>query len=446
MTRRRWIGAAAGTALAAQVRRPNILFILADDLGWQDLGCCGNRSIQSPNLDRMASEGTRFTHYVVSWPACTPSRGSMLTGRYPLRNGLYDMIRNNEVNWKFQFDEVSYATSPEMTLGMDLREVTIGQVLKSAGYATGYVGKWDGGRARRFLPLQRGFDFYYGFANTGIDYYTHERYGVPSMFRGNQRIKEEGHATDLFGREALRFIGEHRSRPWFLYLAFNAPHGASTFDRAAPQEPAEYMKLYQGPRAQYKAMITHMDTVVGGIFSKLREWGMEENTLVVFASDNGGTGRQNGPLRGGKSSLWEGGIRVPFLTKWPGRIPNDVVRDDFISSLELLPTFAAAAGATPRPGVKLDGHNVLPVLEGKAKSPRQEFFWEHRGNKAARVGSIKWVEIGKEGGVFDLSTDPGEQRDLSVEKPELLAKMRSRWQDWRKEMDGSEVRGPFRDY
>ena len=189
----------------------------------------------------MAAEGVRFTDFAVSWPACTPSRSSILTGRYPQRNGLYDMIRNNEVNWKFQFDESSYAISPEMTLGMDLREVTIGQALKPAGYATGLVGKWDSGRARRFLPLQRGFDFYYGFANTGIDYYTHERYGVPSMFRGNERIKEEGHATDLFQREALRFIDEHRQRPFFLYLAFNAPHGASTFDKTGDAGAGEVL-------------------------------------------------------------------------------------------------------------------------------------------------------------------------------------------------------------
>src|SRR6185436_19051654 len=156
--------------------------ILADDLGYGDLGCYGNREIRTPHLDRMAQQGVRFTSFMVSWPACTPSRGSILTGRYPQRNGLYDMIRNNEVNSGFQFDEESYAVSAEMTLGLDLQEVTIAQALRDAGYATGMVGKWDSGRARRFLPRQRGFDFFYGFANTGIDYYTHERYGVPSMF------------------------------------------------------------------------------------------------------------------------------------------------------------------------------------------------------------------------------------------------------------------------
>jgi arylsulfatase A-like enzyme len=169
------------------------------------------------------------------------------------------MIRNNEVNWKFQFDENTYSVSPEMTLGLDTREITIGQALKRAGYTTGVIGKWDSGRARRFLPLQRGFDFFYGFANTGIDYYTHERYGVPSMFRGNERIKEDGHATELFRREALRFIENNRDRPFFLYLPFNAPHGASTFDKAARQVPEKYTAMYGGGsdwRTQYSGLIT----------------------------------------------------------------------------------------------------------------------------------------------------------------------------------------------
>ncbi|MEK7407959.1 MAG: sulfatase-like hydrolase/transferase, partial [Acidobacteriota bacterium] len=310
LSRRVFLQAAGGLAPAAlrsqpARRPPNIVLIVADDLGYSDLGCYGNTYIKTPNLDRLAQQGVRFTDFVVSWPACTPSRSSILTGRYPQRNGLYDMIRNDEVNWKFQFDEAGYAVSPEMTIGLDLREITIGQALRQAGYATGVVGKWDSGRARRFLPLQRGFDFYYGFANTGIDYFTHERYGIPSMFRGNERIKEQGHATDLFRREALRFLDANHTRPFFLYVPFNAPHGASTFDKAAPQAPGEWLRLYGASKtdrkAQYAALVTQMDAAIGTLLDALRKHGQEDNTLVIFTSDNGGTGTiHNGPLRGSK--------------------------------------------------------------------------------------------------------------------------------------------------
>ncbi len=438
-------------AIAAPARRPNLILIVADDLGYSDLGCYGNRRIRSPHLDRMAAEGMRFTDFYVSWPACTPSRSTVLTGRYPQRNGLYDMIRNNEVNWKFQFDEETYATSPEMTLGMDVREVTIGQALKAAGYATGVVGKWDGGRARRFLPLQRGFDFYYGFANTGIDYYTHERYGIPSMFRGNQRVKEEGHATDLFKREALRFIEEHRARPFFLYLPFNAPHMASTFDKEATQAPEKYWRMYGGSgadrKAQRPALITQMDDAIGEVFAKLRDLSLDDNTLVLFISDNGGDGAANNvPLRGKKAELFEGGVRVPLIARWPGRIPKGATCRDFAATTELFPTLLAAAGAAPPRGVFLDGFSLLPALQGGKSSPRKEFYWQRQSDKAARVGQWKWVESRRGNGLFDLNADIGEQKDLSAAQPAVLKMMKERWAAWRKQMDEAEPRGPFRDY
>jgi len=425
-------------------RRPNIVLILADDLGYGDLGCYGNREIRTPHLDRMAQEGVRFTSFMVSWPACTPSRGSILTGRYPQRNGLYDMIRNNEVNSGFQFDEESYAVSPEMTLGLDQREVTVAQALREAG-STGMVGKWDSGRARRFLPRQRGFDFFYGFANTGIDYYTHQRYGVPSMFRGNERVKESGHATDLFRREAVGFLRANRARPFFLYAAFNAPHGASTFDKAARQAPEEYLRQYEGQgRAPYKALVTQLDDAVGAVLGELRELGVEENTLVLFASDNGGTGAaNNGGLRGAKGQLFEGGVRVPFLARWPGRIRGGGVNGDLATTLELFPTLLAVTGARAPAGVKLDGFDLLPVLEGRERRPRPEMYWQRRGDRAARVGRWKWV---KGGGLFDLEEDVAEKRDLSAEKPEKLREVQEKWEAWRKEMDGCEPRGPFRDF
>ncbi len=427
---------------------PNILLIVSDDHGHAGLGCFGGQEILTPNLDRLAAEGVRLTSFYVTWPACTPSRGSILTGRYPQRNGLYDMIRNNEVNFGHRFTEEEYAVSPEMTLGLDLREVTIAQVLKGAGYATGMVGKWDSGRARRFLPLQRGFDFFYGFANTGIDYWTHERYGIPSMFRGNDRVKDEGYATDLFERESIRFIRGSRGRPWFLYLAFNAPHGASNLEKGGVQATDEYLAKYpgrdpKGAATRYMAAVTHMDHSIGRI---LREVG--ENTLVVFHSDNGGAGQgQNGPLRGGKSQMFEGGIRVPCIAWWPSKLPAGRVCDEFLTSLEWFRTFAFAAGARLPESLVLDGFSALSILaSGESWARREEMFWQRRGDKAARIGTWKWVETARGGGLFDLSTDLGEKNDLSAERPEVLAHVKSRWEAWRREMDAAEPRGPFRDY
>jgi arylsulfatase A-like enzyme len=469
------------SAADGPARRPNILLIVSDDQGWPDLGCIGRKPIQTPHLDRLAKEGVRLTNYYVTWPACTPSRGSILTGRHPLRNGLYDMVRNDLVNYGHRYSAVEYATSPEMTIGLDPREQTLGNLLSRGGYRCGVVGKWDMGQAQRYLPLQRGFHFFYGHGNNGIDYYTHERYGIHSMFSGNTRTKaDQGtYATDLFERESLQFIGgppqpsggplrgqaaapaiPPGQQPWFLYLCFNAPHGASSFgddaknarSRSGVQAPDAYVARYADSGLpdnlqRYYAAVTRMDDAIGAILKRLDETAQAENTLVIFQSDNGGSGNGgNAPLRGQKSTLWEGGLRVPFIARWPGRIPAGRVSDEFATALELLPTFAAAADVPPPAGNSLDGYNALPLLAGQSPSPRTEMFWEFRGQKAARIGKYKWIESDRAGGLYDLSADSGEKVDLAEKLPHVAADMSSRWAAWRKSMDEAEPRGPFRDF
>ena len=457
------IGCRGPFARSSATPPPNILLIVSDDQGYADLGCYGGTENKTPHLDRLATEGVRLTNFYVTWPACTPSRGSLLTGRYPQRNGTYDMFRNDKVDFDYRYPPAEYAVSWERVGGMDTREVLLPRALKRAGYRSGIFGKWDLGQLRRYLPVQRGFDEFYGFANTGIDYWTHERYGVPSMMRGNRRTTEDKgtFATDLFCREALGFIQRHRGRPFFCYVPFNAPHAASNLERPRPgvQAPLEFIQKHYGPydpkqphtrrarRQRFMACVTHMDEAIGALLERLDARGLADNTIVVFFSDNGGGGgSDNTPLRGSKGQMFEGGIRVPCIVRWPGVVPKGTTCDEFLTSLEIFPTLCRAAGVAPPRSVVLDGFDLRAVLAGKRPSPRQEMFWERRGDRAARVGRWKWVESSRGGGLFDLAKDVGEARDLSKERPEVLRRVRGRFAAWKKAMAEAEPRGPFKNY
>jgi arylsulfatase A-like enzyme len=369
------------------------------------------------------------------------------------------MFRNYLVDVGHRYAPEEYAVSPEMILGTDTREVFLSEVLQQHGYRNGCFGKWDLGQLRRFLPLQQGFHEYYGFTNTGIDYFTHERYGVPSMRRGNDLTTEDkgSYATELFRREAARFVKANHDKPFFLYVPFNAPHGASNLDpeiRGTVQAPDEYLRRYpdgetrrEKRRRGYLAAVTCMDDAIGRLLDLLDEYEIAEDTLVIFLSDNGGGGgSDNAPLRGGKSQMFEGGIRVPCLVRWPARIPPGSTCDEFLTTLEVFPTLAAAVGVDLPPGVVYDGFDMLPVLQGRQPSPRREMFWQRRGDRAARVGNWKWVRSSRGGGLFDLAQDIGEQHDLSAEKPEVLRMVQTRFDAWQRTMAEAEPRGPFRDY
>jgi len=457
-------------------RRPNFVVIVSDDQGYADLGCFGSSEVKTPHLDRLARGGVKLTNFYVTWPACTPSRGSLLSGRYPQRHGVYDMIRNEAPDYGKKYTPAEYAVTFERIGGMDTREVLLPKFLKPAGYVSGIFGKWDLGVHKRFLPLARGFDQFYGFCNTGIDYFTHERYGVPSMYRNNRATQEDRgtYCTDLFEREASRFLDRNHDRPFLLYVPFNAPHSASNLDpriRSAPQGPKAYRDLYPDlqkragydqrqrygkpaevankalRRLEYAAAVTRMDAAIGHLLDQLDHYDVADRTLVIFFSDNGGGGgSDNHPLRGSKGQMFEGGIRVPAIARLPDVIPAGTTSDSFLSSLELVPTILSLANAPIPADPVLDGFDMLPVLQGRVPSPRDRMCWQRRDDRAVRLGNWKWVQSARGNGLFDLSKDLAEEHDLSTSLPEKQEELKAVFESWQKTMDAAEPRGPFRDY
>jgi len=409
---------AAGAALAPMIgslawaedagaRRPNILLIESDDMGYSDPGCYGGRC-SSPNLDRLATEGVRLTDFYVAAPLCAPTRVSILTGKTPQRTSL---VRNP----KYTDNEA----------GLSPSEITIAEVLRGAGYHTGLVGKWHLGYAPKFRPRKQGFDEYFGFLSGWADYFQHTyRQGTKWMFRNDEPYDEPGvYMTDLLTREAISFINRNASKPkpFFLYLPYNAPHDPI-------QAPDEWKERFGGDT--YKAMIACMDDGIGKVLAALRENGIENNTLVVFMNDNGSpNAEKNKPLSGAKRSLQEGGIRVPFIARWPGKIPAGEVIDAPAISMDLFATFAAVARAkAPR---NVDGKDLTDVLSGNSKSVHDIIFWQHGNQKAARQGRMKLLrEANRPDRLYDVVNDLGETKDLAAENSNLVKTLGAALDQW----------------
>lgn len=412
-----------GRGLAAN-ERPNILFILADDLGWGDVSYHGS-DIRTPNIDKLAETGARLEEFYVQ-PMCTPTRAAFMSGRYPFRYGLQTGVIPSGGRY-----------------GLPTDEVTLAQVMKGAGYSTSLVGKWHIGHAdQKFWPNQRGFDYAYGPLIGEIDHFKHSSHGVKDWFRNNQPVEEEGYDTQLFGADAIRIIKEQDGKaPFFLYLAFTAPHSPY-------QAPQEYLDAYAGiadeQRRAYAAQITAMDDQVGKVIAALDERGIRENTLVFFVSDNGGTRSKmfvgeaavagdlppsNGNFREGKGTTYEGGTRVVALANCPGRVQPGVV-NEMVHVVDMLPTFAALAGGSTDQNKPLDGMNVWDTISTGKASPRTEVVYniEPTGG-AIRQNNLKlvWTAIlPQRVELFDLDKDPSETTDLSASNPEKVAEMKVR--------------------
>jgi arylsulfatase A-like enzyme len=405
----------------AQSRKPNILFIVADDLGYADIGAQGiEKDVRTPNIDALAKAGVRFTNGYVSCPVCSPSRAGFLTGRYQERFG-------HESNPVPTFENQS------ATFGLPLNQTTIAAELKKNGYVTGAFGKWHEGTKPPYRPQKRGFDEFFGFLG-GAHSYTRVGIGDNALREGDTPVPDVGYLTDAITDHAVAFIDHHKSEPFFLYVPYNAVH---TPQEAPPKYTDRFPEIKDHGRKLELAMLSAEDDGVGKILARLHDAGLDQNTLVVYFSDNGGPTWSNfsvnTPLRGYKGLLWEGGIRIPFMIRWTDHIPAGQVRDEMVISLDLFPTALAAAGIEPRKKLQLDGVNLLPWLEKKTtESPHQTLYWRMEPQWAIRDGNFKLVSALDAGGprLFDLSKDIGEKQDLMKEKPEIASRLKEKYDAW----------------
>jgi arylsulfatase A-like enzyme len=392
---------------------------VADDLGYADLGCQGCKDIPTPNIDTLAKNGVRFTNGYVSCPVCSPTRAGLMTGRYQQRFG-------HEFN-------PGPAELASANFGLPLTEVTLPARLKAAGYATGMVGKWHLGYQTAYQPQQRGFDEFFGFLGGAHSYVNARANGLNSIRRGNKPVNEQEYLTDAFGREAVAFIDRHQKEPFFLYLPFNAVHAPL---QSARKYYDRFPDIQNPKRHTFAAMLSAMDDAVGAVLAKLRQVGLEENTLIFFFSDNGGptaqTSSRNDPLRGHKGQVLEGGIRIPFLAQWKGHLPAGKVYVLPVISLDIHATAVAAAGIALPDTAKLDGVNLLPYLNGeRSDPPHDQLFWRFGQQSAIRKGDWKLLKVGAERPqLFNLAEDIGEEFDRASQHADVVEALGGALRRW----------------
>jgi arylsulfatase A-like enzyme len=420
-------------AVESPAKRPNILIILSDDLGYADAGFNGCIELSTPNLDKLARSGVICSSGYVTHPFSSPSRAGLLTGRYQARFGHENNPGYNPL---------------DTAEGLPLSERLLPQFLKTAGYKTGWVGKWHLGASPGHTPWRRGFDETFGFIAGGHNYIGWKPNKDPynlALTRNGEPVDVNDHLTTLFGNEAAGFVLSNTDTPWMLYLAFNAPH--------VPHQPtsgreAQFSEITDPQRRKYLAQISLLDDAVGSVIAALEKSGQTERTIIFFFSDNGGPTyqvAQNTPLRGGKGMVYEGGIRVPFVISWPGKLPSGTTYSAPVSSLDIFATSLALAGIKMPSDRKYDGVNIVPYLSGKKKTiPHEYLFWRaengrlEKGKRLAyAVLAEKWKLVrllDKPAELYDLSNDIGESIDLAKENPRIVARLTAALDAWEKEM------------
>ena len=406
-------------------KRPNIVFILADDLGYADVGCYGRPDLSTPNIDRLATTGVRFMQAYANSAVCTATRVALITGRYQYRLpvGLEEPL-----------------AARDSTVGLLPSQPTLPSLLKSAGYATTLVGKWHLGKLPKFGPLQSGYDHFYGFRTGALDYYTHRGTDQQDdLWDDDVAIHQVGYLTDLLGDRAVDVIKGYATseRPFFLSLHFNAPHWpweAPGDEAEADRIKATNLQHYDGgTQKTYERMIERMDLQIGRVLAALESNGQLENTIVIFTSDNGGERfADTWPFTGRKTELLEGGLRIPSIIAWPSRLPKGRTTQQVAISMDWLPTLAAAAGAAADPASLSDGINLLPHLMDPASTVPRTLFWRYKANaqRAARIGDFKFLKMLDNTFLFNVVDDPMERANLKERRADIYARIEAAWFEW----------------
>lgn len=411
------------TFYSAQAQRPNIIYIMTDDLGYGDLSCYGRKDYETPNLDKLASQGIKFNNAYAAAPVCTPTRVAFMTGRYPSR---VPIGLREPIGW----------SAKDSLVGLSPEYPSIASQLGKAGYETFLVGKWHLGFKAEFNPIRNGFDYFLGFNGGGIDYISHRspRGGNYDLFENEQKVTKDGYMTDILTAKAVEIIARPHQKPFFLSLMFNAPH----WPWQAPGDKPYPLTLpwdQGGSPEIYAAMMKSLDNAVGSLMKALDENKIANNTVVIFTSDNGGERFSDmGIYKGKKMELWEGGIRVPAFVRWPGKINPKTITNQVSTTMDWTVTILSLAGAKQQSAVPLDGIDLMPVLTGKRKELERTLYWrifQRTQHKAVREG--KWKYIQDEKGteyLFDLILDPSETNNLKEKEATVFNKLREKYRIW----------------
>lgn len=406
-------------SLAQQTNvKPNIVYIMTDDMGYADLSCYGRKEYQTPNLDHLALQGVKLQNGYATAPVCTPTRVAFMTGRYParLKVGLYEPIAESH---------------NDSLVGLTPETPSIATRMKKAGYETALVGKWHLGYPAEFSPIRNGFDYFYGFHAGACDYISHSN----DLYENETPIEQPGYLTDLLADKAVALISQPHAKPFFLALMFNAPHWPwqAPGDKAYPAGFQNWTK--GGSPAVYAAMMKSLDSAVGRIVEAIDAKGLSQNTVIIFTSDNGGERySDNGGYKAGKMNVWEGGIREPAFVRWSGKIKENSLSSQVVTTMDWTATILALAGAKPEPAFPLDGMNVMPMLQKIEKEVDRTLYWrvfQRLKQKAMRDGNWKWLqdEKGNEY-LFDLNVDPFEENNLKEQRRDVLEKLKQKYSQW----------------